>query len=96
VSVAQVLSTTPLNVSFKRALVGGNWDKWLRLVESILMVHLNDLRDSFRWTGSRGGHSVEPTSSVRFYRFIENSVLDESETDRFKNTIEKPTNSVSV
>jgi hypothetical protein len=53
VSVAQVLSTTPLNVSFRRALVGDNWDKWLRLVESILMVHLNDHRDSFRWTASK-------------------------------------------
>jgi hypothetical protein len=26
VSVAQVLSTTPLNISFRRALVGDNWD----------------------------------------------------------------------
>jgi hypothetical protein len=26
-SVSQVLSTTLLNVSFRRALVGGNWDK---------------------------------------------------------------------
>jgi hypothetical protein len=52
-TVAQVLSTTPLNVSFRRALVGDNWDKWLRLVESILMVHLNDHRDSFRWTASK-------------------------------------------
>jgi hypothetical protein len=30
--VAQVLSTTPLNVSFRRALVGDSWDKWLELV----------------------------------------------------------------
>jgi hypothetical protein len=52
-SVAQVLSTTPLNVSFRRALVGDNWDKWLHLVESVLMVYLNDHRDSFRWTASK-------------------------------------------
>jgi hypothetical protein len=32
VSVAQVLSTIPLNVSFRRALVGDNWDRWLNLV----------------------------------------------------------------
>jgi hypothetical protein len=35
-------STTPLNISFTRALVGGNWDKWLRLVGSILTVCLNE------------------------------------------------------
>jgi hypothetical protein len=53
VSVAQVLSTTPLNVPFRRALVGDNWDKWIQLVESVLSVHLNDHMDSFRWTDSK-------------------------------------------
>jgi hypothetical protein len=52
-SVAQVLSTTPLNVSFRRALVGDNWDKWLKLVGSILMVNLNDRKDSFIWTANK-------------------------------------------
>ena len=52
-SVAQVLSTTPLNVSFRRALVGDSWDKWLDLVGSILMVNLNDHRDSFIWTANK-------------------------------------------
>jgi hypothetical protein len=46
-SVAQVLSTTPLNVSFRRALVGDSWDKWLELVGNVLMVNLNDRKDSF-------------------------------------------------
>jgi hypothetical protein len=52
-SVAQVLSTTPLSVSFRRALVGDNWDKWLHLVGNVLSVHLNDHRDSFSWTSSK-------------------------------------------
>jgi hypothetical protein len=52
-SVAQVLSTTPLSVSFRRALVGDNWDKWLHLVGNVLPVHLNDHMDSFRWTASK-------------------------------------------
>jgi hypothetical protein len=39
-TVAQVLSTTPLNVSFRRALVGDNWARWLQLVGSILNVSL--------------------------------------------------------
>jgi hypothetical protein len=48
VSVAQVLSTTPLNISF---LVGENWAKWLQLVGSILNVRLCE--DSFVWTSSK-------------------------------------------
>jgi hypothetical protein len=52
-SVAQVLGTTPLNVSFRRALIGVNWDNWLCLVRSVLEVNLNNLRDSFRWTTSK-------------------------------------------
>jgi hypothetical protein len=55
-TVAQVLSTTPLNVSFRRALVGDNWDKWLHLVGNVLPVHLNDHRDSFRWTANKDDH----------------------------------------
>jgi hypothetical protein len=52
-SVAQVLSTTPLNVSFRRALVGESWDKWLELVGSVLMVNLNDRKDAFVWTANK-------------------------------------------
>jgi hypothetical protein len=53
VSAAQVLSTTPLNVSFRRALVGDNWDKWLDLVGNVLIVNLNDHKDSFIWTANK-------------------------------------------
>ena len=34
-TVAHVLSTSPLNVTLRRVLVGDNRDKWLRLVDSI-------------------------------------------------------------
>jgi hypothetical protein len=53
VSVAQVLSIIPLNVSFRRALVGDNWDKWLSLVGNVMMVNLNDHKDSFIWTTNK-------------------------------------------
>jgi hypothetical protein len=53
VSIAEVLSTTLLNTSFRRTLVGDNWDKWLSLVGSILMVNLNDHKDSFTWTANK-------------------------------------------
>jgi hypothetical protein len=52
-SVAQVLSMTPLNVSFRRALVGVNWDNWFNLVGSVLEVNLSNLRDTFCWTTSK-------------------------------------------
>jgi predicted kinase len=52
VTMAQVLSNTPLNISFRRALVGKNWTKWLRLVGSILTIRLNE-QDSFIWTANK-------------------------------------------
>jgi hypothetical protein len=52
-TMAQVLSTTPLNVSFRRALVGDNWVKWLQLVGSIIDVQLCEQEDSFHWTTSK-------------------------------------------
>jgi hypothetical protein len=51
--VAQVLSTTPLNVSFRRALEGENWANWLRVVGSILTVRLNEQKDAFIWIASK-------------------------------------------
>jgi hypothetical protein len=53
-SVAQVLSTTPLNVSFRRALlVGVNRDNWFDLVGSVLEVNLINPRDTFHWAGGK-------------------------------------------
>jgi hypothetical protein len=52
-TVAQVLSTTPLNVSFRRTLDGVNGDKWTRLVRSVISVNLSEHMDSFRWMASR-------------------------------------------
>jgi hypothetical protein len=52
-SVAKVLSTTPLNVSFRHALVGESWNKWLELVGNVLMVNLNDCKDAFIWIANK-------------------------------------------
>jgi hypothetical protein len=51
--VAQVLSTTPLNVSFRRALVGENWEGWLDLVGKVMTVTLTEHRDCFLWTANK-------------------------------------------
>jgi hypothetical protein len=52
-SVAQVLSTTPLNISFRRALVGQLWEDWLDLVGKVLVVSLREHRDCFLWTANK-------------------------------------------
>jgi len=46
-SVASVLASAPLNISFRRNLVGRNlWD-WLRIVASLQDLNLQGERDKF-------------------------------------------------
>ena len=49
VSVASVLSLVPLNVSFRRGLVGNNLVLWHRLVTTLVHVNLNEAKDIFKW-----------------------------------------------
>ena len=39
-TVAEVFSTTPLNISFRRALVGDKLHDWLRIVDMLLNINL--------------------------------------------------------
>ena len=55
VSVASVLNSTPLNVSFRRGLVGDRLNEWLKLVSLVLMVSLNNDKDSFIWQIKKNG-----------------------------------------
>lgn len=54
-TVASVLGTRPLNVSFRRALVHDNLSSWHRLVASVAFVELNDNNDVFRWDLNKSG-----------------------------------------
>jgi hypothetical protein len=49
-TIANVLSTIPLNISFGRSLVDANLQSWHNLVMIIAQVHLNDQPDIFRWS----------------------------------------------
>ena len=49
VSVASVLSLTPLNISFRRGIVGERLKEWLKLVSLVLPVNLNNDKDIFIW-----------------------------------------------
>jgi hypothetical protein len=48
-SVRTVLSTTPLNVAFRRSLMGPNLQAWHNVVLMVAHVHLTNQRDRFVW-----------------------------------------------
>ena len=54
-TVAKILATRPLNLSFRRALVNNKLVEWLNLVAQIAHVDLVDRLDSFRWNLTKSG-----------------------------------------
>lgn len=45
--VAEVLNSTPLNVSFRKALVGNKLLEWQSLVARVAFINLNEGQDTF-------------------------------------------------
>ena len=54
-TVAKVLATRPLNLSFRRALVDNKLVEWHNMVAQIAHVNLVDGLDSFRWNLTKSG-----------------------------------------
>jgi len=54
-TVAEVLSTSPLNISFRRALVGNKLKEWHNLVAHIVNVNLQVGRGMVTWTLNKSG-----------------------------------------
>lgn len=54
-TVAHVLGTRPLNVSFRRGLVNENLTNWHKLVALVALINLTDERDTFRWDLNKNG-----------------------------------------
>ena len=54
-SVAHVMASRPLNISFKRALVDIKLVEWQNLVAQIVNVELVDGSDTFRWNLTKFG-----------------------------------------
>jgi len=54
--VAQVLSSTPLNISFRRNLVDANLSNWHRIVASLQNINLMEERDIFIWGLNASGN----------------------------------------
>ena len=48
--VAQVLSSNPLNIFFRRPLVGNNLQCWHRMVASVVDINLGEPPDRFIWS----------------------------------------------
>jgi hypothetical protein len=54
-TVAKVLSTIPLNISFRRTLSENNLVLWNDLVLRVMNVQLNDSNDIFKWNLHQNG-----------------------------------------
>ena len=53
--VADVLNFTPLNVSFRRALVGNKLLEWQSLVARVAFINLNEGQNIFIWNLNNNG-----------------------------------------
>ena len=55
VTVASVLNSRPLNVSFRRSYLGNKLTQWLQLVSKVADVVLTNEKDAFVWSPNRNG-----------------------------------------
>jgi hypothetical protein len=55
VTVSRVLSSRPLNISFRRSLVDNNLSHWLQLVARVSNIVLVDNKDYFKWMLTKSG-----------------------------------------
>uniref|UniRef100_A0A452XTK1 Uncharacterized protein n=1 Tax=Aegilops tauschii subsp. strangulata TaxID=200361 RepID=A0A452XTK1_AEGTS len=53
--VATIMQSIPLNIQFRRALVGDRWEAWLHLVSRLMEVQLSHQPDQLRWKLTRSG-----------------------------------------
>ena len=53
--VATVLNSVPLNIQFRRSLVGERWNAWLHLVRRLMDVQLSDQADKISWKLTTNG-----------------------------------------
>jgi hypothetical protein len=55
VSVASVLSQTPLNIGFRQALTGNRANRWIHLCSRLMDVQLTTNNDFFKWGLTKSG-----------------------------------------
>jgi hypothetical protein len=54
-TVAKVLRSIPLNISFRRGLINANRIAWFDLVSRVVEVSLTNGQDVFRWSLTKNG-----------------------------------------
>ena len=52
---AMVLNLVPINIQFRRSLLGDRWNAWLHLVCRLMDVQLSDQEDTIRWKLTTNG-----------------------------------------
>ena len=63
--VATIMQSIPLNIQFRRALVGDRWEAWLHLVSRLMEVQLSHQPDQLCWKlTSSGEFTVKSMSST--------------------------------
>jgi hypothetical protein len=55
-TLAEVMSTTPLNVSFRRSIVGPKLVEWNDLISRLANITLSNEKDCFIWSLHKNGH----------------------------------------
>uniref|UniRef100_A0A453PMB0 Reverse transcriptase zinc-binding domain-containing protein n=1 Tax=Aegilops tauschii subsp. strangulata TaxID=200361 RepID=A0A453PMB0_AEGTS len=50
-----VLQSNPLNIQFRRMLVGNRWEAWLHLVRRLMDVYLSQQTDQLHWKLTQTG-----------------------------------------
>jgi hypothetical protein len=85
ISVISIFSTVPLNISFRRGLVGNNLNRWYNLVARVANTRLTNMEDKFNW----GLHQNELFSVKSMYMSLisDNSVAGSNNLET-KGTIE--------
>ena len=53
--VGTIFQTIPLNIQFRRALIGERWTAWMHLVRRLIDVQLSDQPDSPQWKLAKNG-----------------------------------------
>ena len=53
--VATVMQSIPLNIQFRRTLVGARWEAWLNLVRRLMDVQLSQQPDQLCWKLTKNG-----------------------------------------
>uniref|UniRef100_A0A453PGZ4 Reverse transcriptase zinc-binding domain-containing protein n=1 Tax=Aegilops tauschii subsp. strangulata TaxID=200361 RepID=A0A453PGZ4_AEGTS len=70
-----IMQATPLNIQFRRVLVGNRWEAWLHLVRRLMEVQLQHQPDQLCWKLTRSGHF---TVKSMYIDVINSSVIPNS------------------